>query len=405
MNTNFNIVKKPKKDEDIREEDEEEIVLEEEKTTSSASAARKKMFSFMAIIVAITILLLFVLYIISLFSKHVYTYSDIETILRDAAVAYFNDNPDSLPKDDGSIVEIDSSNLVAAEKMKDLSEYTKEDVTCSATVQVEKSGTEYLYTPYLNCGDSYVTEELYKKIVDGENIVTSGYGLYSTKNGYIFRGEDVNNYVKLSKSLWRIVKVTSNNNVVLISEDGTPYNQPWDDRYNESRFYESGVNQYAASRVKEYLEKIYLNPSKDDGEDIMSKSDKAKLVSFTLCTAKRTVNSESKDNSEECLEVLKEQKLGLLTLSDYMYASIDPNCKSSATKSCKNYNYLTKDFDWWLVTANKEDSSTVFKVDQNGIAVADNASTYSIVRPVIYLNSKVLYKSGDGTAEHPYRVK
>jgi hypothetical protein len=47
--------------------------------------------------------------------------------------------------------------------MKELSEYTQEGVVCSGTVQVEKTGTDYLYTPYLNCGENYATVELYKK--------------------------------------------------------------------------------------------------------------------------------------------------------------------------------------------------------------------------------------------------
>ena len=405
MNSNFNLVKKPKKDDELMDEDELDEVEEESSSMSSDNAAKKKMIKFMGIIMIATILLLFILYLISLLSNKTYEFTDIEKELEEAAVLYFRDHPESLPQQDGNVVEIDSSNLIVGGYMNDLSEYTGEGVLCSGTVQVEKSGTEYLYTPYLNCGENYVTTELYNKIINNDNIVTTGYGLYHNNSGYVFRGEEVNNYVKLGKSMWRIVKVTNNNNIVLISEDGVPYNQPWDDRYNETRFYESGINQYAASRVKEYLDKIYTNPSVDDGEDILSKADKAKLVSYNVCTAKRLATSEAKDNSEECTEVLKNQKLGLLTLSDYMYASIDPNCKTAANKSCQNYNYLAKDFDWWLVTANKEDSSTVFKVDQNGIAVADNASTYSIVRPVIYLNSKVLYKSGNGTLEKPYKVK
>ena len=325
--------------------------------------------------------------------------------MKEPAISYFADHPEHLPQDEGNIVEIDSTNLVAAEKMKDLSEYTSEEVLCSGKVQVEKSGNEYLYTPYLNCGEAYETIELYKKIVNEDNVVTAGYGLYPSNGSYIYRGENVNNYVKLGKSMWRIVKVTSNNNVVLVSDDGTPYSQPWDDRYNENRFFEAGMNQYSASRIKEYLERIYDNPVKEDGEDILSNSDKAKLVSYNICTAKRSKNSETKDNTEECAEMLQNQKLGLLTLSDYLYASIDPNCKSAETKSCKNYNYLTKDYDWWLVTADKDDNSMVFKVDQNGIAVSDTASTYSIVRPVIYLNSSVMYKSGKGTLEKPFKVK
>ncbi len=403
MALKFNLVKKPKDndDDDIKDEDE----IEEESSHSSGDDfARKKMLRFMLIIVGITVLLLLILYVASLMGSRSYTYADIEQVMKSAAQSYFKDHPESLPSEDGSIVEIDSRNLVYGEYMKDLSEYTGE-VLCSGTVQVERAGTEYLYTPYLNCGDTYVTVELYRKIVTQENLVTSGYGLYAVNGNYIYRGEEVDNYVKLGKGLWRIVKVTSNNNIVLISNEGVPYGQAWDDRYNEERKYEAGINQYSASRIREFLDKIYNNPSKDDGEDLLSKSDKAKLVSFSVCTGKRSATSESKNNTEECTQVLQNQKLGLLTLSDYMYASVDPNCRSASSKSCKNYNYLTMKEDWWLATANKDDTSTVFSVTRSGNVNAETAANYAIVRPVIYLNSRVLYKSGDGSLEKPFKVR
>ncbi len=407
MNSNFNMVKKPKKDDIIENEEEEEIELEEEKEQKNKDkSAKKRMFTMMGIIVGGMILLLLTLYIVSLFSNKTYSYTEIENILKEAAVSYFKDYPENLPTDEGNIVEIDANNLIVAEKMKDFSEYTKEGVACSGVVQVEKAGTEFLYTPYLNCGEDYYTEELYKKITKEDNVVTSGYGLYSSNGAYAFRGEDVNNYVKLGKGLWRIVKVTANNNIVLISEKGALYSQPWDNRYNESKFYDAGFNNYNSSRAKEFLEKLYINPSKDEGEDLLSKKDKANIVSYNLCIGKRKANSNLKDNTEECNEVIQNQKLGLLTLSDYLYASLDPNCKSASSKSCQNYNYLVlKENGWWLVTGDKSSSSNVYSVQSSGVIKSQEASNYNIMRPVIYLNSKVLYKSGNGTIEKPYKIK
>ena len=407
MGSNFNLVSRPPKksdDEDDDLKDEEEVEVEVKKK-SNDNAMKKRMIMFMGIIVGFTVLLLLILFIASLSKSRNYSYEDIETIMKNAAVSYFKDYPEYLPTTEGGIVEVDSSNLVVAGKMKDLSEYTKEGVLCTGSVQVEKSGSEYLYSPILNCGNNYATVSLTSKVVT-ENVVSSGYGLYELNDGsYVFRGEDVNNYVELENSLWRIVKVTNDGNIVLVNQNGAGYSQPWDDRYNEARRYESGINEYRASRVKEYLGKIYKNPSKDDQEDVLSKNDKSKIVSYSLCIGKRTPTSESSDNSIECSSVYENQKLGLLTLSDYMMASIDPNCKSSETRSCKNYNYLVIDSDWWLATANSENDSTVYMVDRNGVVEPDNASNYAIVRPVIYLNSKVMYKSGNGTLEKPFKVR
>ena len=410
MNGNENLVKKNDKEKEEEEfEEEEEIELEEDtsssKKTTYQDSAKKRMIKVMAFIVGGTILLILILYIVSLVAGRKYSYDDVEEILTEAAEGYFADYPDSLPKEDGSIVEVDSSNLVAAGKMKDLSEYIKDDATCTGSVQVEKSGSEYLYTPFLDCGSAYKTVELYKEIVNEDSIVTAGDGLYSRGGSYYYRGEKVDNYVKLDKSLWRIVKVTSDDNVVLIHADGLDYYQPWDNRYNESRLYESGINSYSISRIKEYLDRIYTSPVEDDGELILSKKDKARLVSYNVCIGKRDANSEVKDNSLECKEVLKNQKLGLLTLSDYLYVSLDPSCKNASTRSCMNYNYLSIDDEWWLVTANSADSSTAYKVDRDGVVKADITATYSKVRPVIYLNSKALIKSGKGTLKYPYVLK
>lgn len=410
MGMNFNIVQKPKKtdDDDEKDEllDEDELEVEETKT-KTMSSDKRKLYRLMGIAVAIFIGFILLILILSSItnSNRKYSYSEIEKIMKNAAISYFKDNKNSLPVEDGDITEIDAANLTAAGKMKDLSEYLKEGDACTGSVQVEKTSSGYLYTPYLNCGDNYSTVELANKVLENEEIVTSGYGLYSTKYGHIFRGENVNNYVQLDNNLWRIVKITSNNNVVLISEEGAGYTKPWDNRYNPERLYESGVNTYSNSRIKDYLDKLYNNPSEKEGENILSSKDKKRIVPFNVCISKRLTTSESKDNSVECSEVLKDQKLGLLTLSDYMFASIDENCKNSTTKSCKNYNYLTIKKDWWLVTGNKEDTSTVFQVASNGSAKAVNASNYAEVRPVIYLNEKTLYKSGNGTLEKPYKVR
>lgn len=409
---NENLVKKPKKDdEDMIEEEVEDIELDDEEESSSNDTKKKdddpkkKMFLLMGIIVVGVVILLFILYIASLFTTRTYSYEDIETIMKDAAVAYFVDHPDQLPANDGDAVIVDSSNLVYEGKMKDLSEYRNDDVACTGTVQVENVSGEYVYIPFLNCGESYSSVELASKIEEDNPVVTSGNGLYSVNKQYVFRGENVNNYVQLDKSLWRVVRINGDGNITLIHATGLDFYQPWDNRYNEERLYESGVNNYSVSRIKDYLQKLYSNPKEEDGELILSNNDKARLVSFSVCTGSRKTNSESKNNAEECRQKVQNQKLGLLTVSDYLIASLDTSCKSADTKSCMNYNYLAMDDEWWLATPNAEDTSTVFKVDRGGVVKTDIASTYSRVRPVIVLNNHTMFASGKGTLEKPYKIK
>ena len=415
MSINFNIVKKPNKKEETTEEEvveeleDEEIEedLEEEKTSSITFDPKKKMIKFMGIILIIMFVIILILFIASSLGKKTktYSYSEIETVLTKAAKSYFKDHSNYLPKDDGDVVEVDHTNLVAEGKMKDLSYYTKKGVTCSAVVRVEKDGKEYNYTPDLNCGDAYSSVPLYEKVIKDNTPVTSGYGLYSMNNGYVFRGELVDNYVLIGDIVWRIVKINSNNNIMLISEEAINYSRTWDNRYNEDTKYDSGKNTYSSSRIRESLEELYKGTLKNtDGYELTS-AVKSKTISFNLCTGKRDINSEGKDNSQECLETLPNQKVGLLTVSDYMMASIDPNCKSINSKSCKNYNYLHYRRDWWLVTASKSSTYKAFIVRSGGVVREEETAKYGYIRPVVYLDTDVMYKSGKGTIKSPYKVR
>ena len=413
MAMNENLVKKPKKSDELLDDDEDEIELdddkEDEKETKRISFKpndpKKRMLFVMGIIVGGLLLLFIILFLVSTFSKKVYTYDGLESVLKSAAISYFQDHKDYLPKEDGDVVEVDSANLIAEGKMNDLSEYNTETGVCSsASVQVEKTDDSYLYTPYINCGENYSTQELYKLVTS--KVVNEGYGVYQHNEEYAYRGENVNNFVQLGGNIWRIVKVTSNHNVVLISADALPYSYPWDNRYNTNEKFESGINDFAASRIKDSLTSIYVKPNEKKSENILTDSDKSLLITTNLCIGKRAVTSEGKDNVEECGTTISNQRMGLLTLSDYMYASVDANCKTSENKSCKNYNYLVlKNSEWWLLTPDSGNTSNVFVVRAGGNIIVDTASSYCGIRPVITLNSKVMYKSGKGTYDDPYLVK
>ncbi len=409
MDPNFNIVGNMNKtkisNENKNEEEQEKNDQNQKKSPNKNKSAKQKMTRFMLIIIGGIGIIFALLAIFSLFTKKEYSYTDLEKILKEAAISYFHDHKDRLPQTNHQIVEIESTTLVAAEKMKDLQEYTKEELNCSGKVLVEKTENNYLYTPYLDCGTQYITKELYKKVIEDNQPVTSGYGLYQNNGTYIYRGENLKNYIQLDKATWRIVKITSENNLVLIKEEEIGNSRAWDDRYNTEINYTAGVNNYNTSRIKEYLEKSYQG--KQENEEVyLSKEDKTKLSSFDLCIGKREEQEIGNDNSIECSgEKLNNQKIGLLTLSEYMNASIDSNCKTAESKSCQNYNYLATDYDWWLLTASKNKSYEVYTIEQDGNITLSTASTYANVRPVIYLNNKVLYKSGKGTKENPYKIK
>lgn len=388
----------------INDFDLEDDLEEETSSKQNSSEDLKKMIIKLMLIIGGGILaLILILTITSMFTKKTYAYEKIEEIMKEAAKEYLTENPSLLAMADTKTIEVPVANLISSGKMLPLSEYRNDGSNCTGSVIVAKVGTEYVYTAKLDCGDSYSSTALYTKILEDSPITTSGYGLYSINGEKVFRGEKVNNYVQLEKALWRIVKIDENNNIVLIKETQIGYTAPWDDRYNESVGYNVGLNVYATSRIKEYLEEKY-NTEKED-EIFLSVNDKAKLISYDICVGSRATNSKTNTNGIECQTKALGQKIGLLTVSDYINASVDPNCETAEDQSCQNYNYLVKNFNWWLTTPVTNTTDRAYSVNTKGEIKTSQTGDYYNVRPVIKLNSMVTISGGTGDINDPYIVK
>ena len=363
---------------------------------------KKKLMRMMLIIVGILVVFLIIILIFSLLGSGNKSYEEIEQDLKNAAIEYYEVQSGLLPQEEGETVTVRASTLADAELMKPLSEL-REGENCSGRVEVTKVGDNIIYTPYLECGDKYTTKELYKAVLE-QKIVTSGNGLYDLNGEKVYRGDDVNNYVSLDNDIYRIVKVTSDNKLLLIlNEVDSTMSSYYDDRYNPAKKFNSGFNDYRISRVNDYLDDLY-NGKKDI--KILSKNDKEKLVSFNLCIGKRNETETNNTNAIECSDVLENQMIGLLTVSDYMNASLDANCKATTDKSCQNYNYLRlKETEWWLLTGNAANDYEAYVVKSNGYIDINTTSGYKKIRPTIMLNNNVMIKSGNGSASNPFILK
>lgn len=363
---------------------------------------KKKLMRMMLIIVGILVVFLIIILIFSLLGSGNKSYEEIEQDLKNAAIEYYEVQSGLLPQEEGETVTVRASTLADAELMKPLSEL-REGENCSGRVEVTKVGDNIIYTPYLECGDKYTTKELYKAVLE-QKIVTSGNGLYDLNGEKVYRGDDVNNYVSLDNDIYRIVKVTSDNKLLLIlNEVDSTMSSYYDDRYNPAKKFNSGFNDYRISRVNDYLDDLY-NGKKDI--KILSKNDKEKLVSFNLCIGKRNETETNNTNAIECSDVLENQMIGLLTVSDYMNASLDTNCKATTDKSCQNYNYLRlKETEWWLLTGNAANDYEAYVVKSNGYIDINTTSGYKKIRPTIMLNNNVMIKSGNGSTSNPFILK
>ncbi len=363
---------------------------------------KKKLMRIMLVVVGILVVFLIIILILSLFNSGNKTYEEIEEDLKNAAIEYYEVQSGLLPQEEGETITVRAKTLANAGYMDPLSEL-REGENCSGRVEVTKVGNNIIYTPYLECGDKYTTKELYKAVLE-QGIVTSGNGLYDMNGEKVYRGDAVNNYVQLDNGIYRIVKVTSDNKLLLIlNEMDSTLSIYYDDRYNQDRLFNSGFNDYRVSRIYEYLNDLYNNKL---DISLLSNKDKGKLTSFNLCIGKRTPTEIVNNNSIECSDVLENQMIGLLTVSDYMNASLDTNCRATTDKSCQNYNYLRlSNTEWWLVTGNSLNNYESYVVKGNGYIEENTASGYKKLRPTVMLNNNVMIKSGSGSESNPFILK
>lgn len=372
-----------------------------------------KIWKIIGIVFGIIILLILIALLINLMSKERLDYNGIENKMVEVSKDYYKDNEMFLPKIDGNSTEVSLDTLVKEDYMKDPSIYlNNKNISCIGRVTVTKNGDSYGYYPYLNCGSEYETTYLFNDIK--KNVVTSSDGLYKMnqysvlKSGekksaevFVYRGENVNNYLLINDVKWRIVKIDGNGNIVIIY-DGKDPNQDlysvWDDRYNSDKDGNYGINDYNVSRAKENLRKIYDSM-------FLPKGLKSKLLSHDVCIGKRKEKDTTNNGSIECSKVVDNQYLSLLPVYDYLNASIDSKCKKINDLECSNYNYLnTYSSSWWFVTASKEKSHLVYKVSSDG-ATTSSASNSGRLRMVGVIDQKTIVSGGDGSLTDPYIVK
>mgnify|MGYP007101880160 CR=1 FL=1 len=289
--------------------------------------------------------------------------------------------------------------LISGGYIETLDKYLKKADSCDATVVVMKTSTDYDYVPHLNCGEDYISIELYKKVLEDNALVSTGIGLYNINGEKVFRGEVKNNFILLNNNYWRIVRVDKDNNLVLISHFKSDV-YPWDNRYNQDINTNDGINDYNISRIKEKIESNFYN------ENLLSDSDKNKLVYSKACIGMRKYDDPVNIEGIECSEYTEEEvPIRLLTVGEYLLASIDPNCTTLQSKSCINYNYMNDlKSSFWTITKSQKNSAYVYNITTNGVSES-RANSVKQVRYVISLGEKAFYLSGSGTYNDPYKIK
>lgn len=367
---------------------------------NSLSDSQKGLVKMLMIFMGVILVFIILLLVVKGLSGSKVTYAQLENIMTRAAERYVKADSSVIKSDVYGTTEISVNTLIEKKYMKKMTSYVGKKVTCDAKVLVYKNLDYYDYIPKLDCGKEYATVSLSNKITDESNIVTNSSGLYKETNGYVYRGEYVDNFVKFSGKLWRIISIDNDGNMKIIQMDKENYS-PWDNRYNSNYGYTSGINDFEgveASRLKNAILESYNNVG------TITTNAKALVIPKQYCIGKRSKDDASKDGSTECATTSELMGATGLTVAEYLNASLDSGCTTLASKECANYNYLAKlQSTFWTVTAQKENSGYAYYVSSK-IQIAQASSSYN-VKIVVTINGDINYVSGDGTEGNPYIVE
>lgn len=342
-------------------------------------------------------------------------YGELETKLQNAAIKYVDKHKKLLPTTKDDITKIKLSTLISNNYIGKLVAIDNSSTKCDGYVEISKISedkNDYRYTPYIKCGDYYVTKTIGDYIIDKETNNgtferTTDAGLYKYGDEYIFRGENINNYIKLDDHLYRIIKLDSNKSLQLVSVDRTQYSYVWDDRYNIEKNRNLGINNFEKSRLHDSLISLY-EAKDEDHEEYFSSIEKDYIIEHEFCVGKRSIYDNNIYSGVECKETIP-LKVGIISVNEYARASIDPNCVGIFDRSCANYNFFNnlgedRTYTFFTLTGILDNTYEIYRVRNEEVTNA-KASSGSRLYPVIYINSKTIYSDGTGTYNDPYIVR
>ena len=362
----------------------------------------KKVLILAGLIIILPIFTMLLLVFLQSCSNGSNSYENYEKTMIKSAERYLKINK-LLPKNESEVSVVKLDTLVAKNYIKSPEKQLK-DGSCSGFVKVRKNGIipdknneGFLnYIVNLKCKD-YSTESFKKILMD--NLVNTGSGLYSVGNEYIFKGDKPKNYFSFFGKEYRIMGIDSKGYIKIVKSEAEPISRSWDNKYNVEAKHTYGKNIYSDSLILQYLLLDYQNPKK------INKETKKHIVSNDLCIGKRSSKDYSIDKTIDCSEVIGNQLVSLMNISDYALASTDPDCNTTNSRSCSNYNYLYRiASSTWTPNSNSENSYEVFYLG-NGMMYLDSANQYNEYNIIVYIDGDETGITGEGTLDNPYKME
>ncbi len=208
---------------------------------------------------------------------------------------------------------------------------------------------------------------IYDRLLSNKNVTDFGDGLNYLEDEDIYRytGEVDNNYVSYAGQLWRVLEITPEKEMVLVSDKPVTILS-----YNGD-FSNSGLNKWLSDPEVGVFPTIF--------------SDQSVLLDHSIDTS---TYSEDEIKNLTIKSQPTEVKVGLLDVPTYIEAGAGGS-------------FLNSESNFWL--ANKTDSgSSWFVSNKGGFNVNHQDSAYYGVRPTIKISADVTHKLGTGIENDPY---
>ena len=220
------------------------------------------------------------------------------------------------------------------------------------------------YYRIYNPKESNESANLGDRILKDSKVVTSGEGLYKISGNYIYKGSEVNNYIKYGNLLWRIVKIGSDGKVDIILDNSI-----------NSISFDSAYSDYVSSDINSYLNKVFVKNINTE-----------KLDKTSVC--KDLVNDV---NNTSCNDVSVDNYVKLIDVSTFLNSKVN------------DVSYISDEYtnNIWTSSVSKNKVWTI-----NGLnlteAMADEAY---FVKPMVTLKSNNKILKGDGSYDEPYEIE
>ncbi len=188
--------------------------------------------------------------------------------------------------------------------------------------------------------------------------------LKNINGDYYFKGQEVNNYIKYSNILFRIIKINKDNTITLISD--------------------KPITSLAKGNNTDYINNWLNNQDKDNTGILETNLNNTnKYLTYTNAC------NDQIDNTKNitCKSTLKDTLITLPSLYDYINTG-DTN------------SFMNNETYYYLLNTNK-DNKTWYINENGGVTTSDNTDILG-VKPVITLKSTNKLINGDGTKDNPY---